>query len=208
MVDPGAVFNGAVVGGSGANTLELASGGSGAISGIGNGSFSNFGTVNVDTGATWTLSGAETAPTVVNNGTISVAGSLDVSTAIDPSSTGLFQLTNSASLDVAAALGTKTQISFATGSDLLIDNTGSFGTGVGTSSYAGPLLEHFGGSEADLKSFGAAGAALNFNSANGLLQLSNGGGQSASLLFQTSSLGTGSFHIASDGASGSLLTYS
>ena len=157
----------------------------------------------------WTLTGANVAPTVVDNGTLNVGGSLDVSTAIDPSSVGIFNLTSSSTLDVAAALGTKTQIAFASGGDLMIDNTGSFGINVGTTAYAGPLLDGFGaGAGIDLTHFAATGATLNFNSTTGLLQITNGTEQSASLSFQTASLGTGSFHIASDGGAGALLTHS
>ena len=57
VVDPGAVFVGRVIGGSGTNTLELASG-TGSIGGVGTGSFNNFQVVAVDTGASWTLNGA------------------------------------------------------------------------------------------------------------------------------------------------------
>ena len=153
------------------------------------------------------MTGTNTIATVLDTGTLSVAGFLDLSASIDPTSSGLFQLTNSASLEVAAALGTNTKISFSTNSDLLIDNTRSFGVNVGTSNYAGPLLEQFGGNKVDLKDFGAAGSVLNFNNTNGLLQIANAGGQAASLRFDTSNLGSGAFHIASDGASGALVTY-
>jgi len=61
VVDPGAVFGGTVSGNTGgSNTLELASGGStGTLSGLGT-SFVNFGTVTVDSGASWKLTGANT----------------------------------------------------------------------------------------------------------------------------------------------------
>jgi len=59
-----------------------------------------------------------------------------------------------------------------------VDNTGSVGLNVGTTDYVGPLLEHF-----------------------------IGGGPVASLLFQTSSLGAGSFHPTADGV-GTLITHS
>jgi hypothetical protein len=54
VVDPGAVFNGKVSGGTPSSaTLELASGGSaGTLSGLGT-SFVNFGSVTVDSGASW-----------------------------------------------------------------------------------------------------------------------------------------------------------
>lgn len=55
IVDPGAVFNGAVVGGSGSNVLELAAGnGAGTLSGF-SAQFTNFGSIAVDAGASWSL---------------------------------------------------------------------------------------------------------------------------------------------------------
>jgi hypothetical protein len=57
IVDPGAVFNGSVTSvASLQNTLDLASGSSAGTLNMG-GSFSGFGTINIDTGATWTLEG-------------------------------------------------------------------------------------------------------------------------------------------------------
>ncbi|SED63550.1 hypothetical protein SAMN05519104_3975 [Rhizobiales bacterium GAS188] len=206
VVDPGAVFVGRVIGGSGTNTLELASG-TGTIGGVGTGSFNNFQVLAVDAGATWTLNGANTAASVLDNGTISIAGSLDVSTALDPSSTGLFQLSSSATLEVAAATGTQTQINFLGSSELIIDNAASFGINVGTSSYAGPQLQHFApGDKIDLKTFSSAGVTLNYNASTGVLQVSNSANQVASLKFQTSSLGGTAFAATSDGATGIFIT--
>jgi hypothetical protein len=80
VVDPGAVFNGAVSGStSGSNTLELASGGTGTLSGLGT-NFVNFETVTVDSGASWNLTGSNAlsaGQTLVDNGTLS--GNLIVS---------------------------------------------------------------------------------------------------------------------------------
>ncbi|MDR3378643.1 MAG: Hint domain-containing protein, partial [Verrucomicrobiae bacterium] len=57
IVDPGAVFNGSVTSvASLQNTLDLASGSSAGTLNMG-GSFSGFDTINIDTGATWTLEG-------------------------------------------------------------------------------------------------------------------------------------------------------
>jgi hypothetical protein len=53
--DPGAVFIGTVSGGAGKNTLELAAG-SGSITGIGS-QFIQFGSINFDTGGTWSAEG-------------------------------------------------------------------------------------------------------------------------------------------------------
>ncbi len=62
IVDPGAVFQGQVQGGQNLNpgtvsVLELASGGAGTLAGIGS-SFVNFGSIQLDPGAAWTLSGS------------------------------------------------------------------------------------------------------------------------------------------------------
>ena len=205
VVDPGAVFVGRVIGGSG--TLELASG-TGSIGGVGTGSFNNFQVVAVDAGANWTLNGANLAPTILDNGTVSITGSLDASTAIDASSTGLFQLGSGAMFEVAAATGAAAQINFQGSSgELIIDNAASFGTHVGTASYAGPQLQHFvPGDKIDLKTFSSAGVTLTYNASTGVLQVSNGASQVASLDFQTSSLGSSAFVAASDGASGTFIT--
>jgi hypothetical protein len=206
VVQPGAVFSGGANGGGG--TLELA-GNSGAIAGIDAGTLNNFQALTVDTGASWTLNGPNSAPTVLDNGTLIIAGSLNVTSAINPSSTGLFQLGSGATLDVSADLGTQTQIDFLAADKLAVDKSASFGINVGTSSYAGPQLQNFAaGDTIDLKDFGFTGAALNYNSSTGVLQLSNTASQAASLSFQAPSLGAGIFHVASDGASGVLITHS
>ena len=207
VIDPGAVFVGKVTGGSGTSTLELASG-TGSIGGVGTGSFNNFQVLAVDAGATWTLNGTNIAPTMLNNGTASIAGSLDVSTAIDASSTGLFQLGSGAALEVAADTDAATQVSFqGSSSELIIDNTASFGTNVGTASYAGPQLENFAPSDKiDLKNFSSAGVTFNYNPLTGVLQVWNSANQAASLDFQTSSLASSSFAAASDGATGIFIT--
>jgi hypothetical protein len=51
------------------------------------------------------------------------------------------------------------------------------------------------------------GASLLYDSSSGLLQLSNGAGQAATLDFQNSTLGAGAFQFAADGSGGMLLTH-
>jgi hypothetical protein len=92
---------------------------------------------------------------------------------------------------------------------LTIDNAAAFGVNVGSTSYAGPQLDDFtSGDTIDLKNFAAAGVTLNYNSTSGVLQVANGSSQVASLKFQTTSLGSGTFHETGDGASGILITHS
>jgi hypothetical protein len=169
-------------------------------------SFTNFQTLSVDAGGTWTLNGGNVA-TIANNGTIDINGSLDVSSAVDPGSSGLFNLTSGATFDVAAAIGSASRMAFLGPSRLVIDNPLSFGSNVGSASYAGPTLQGFGSVDTiDVKQLSATGAVSQYDASKGLLQISNSSQQRASLDFQTSSLGSGTFHIASDGGGGILLT--
>ncbi len=204
------------------NTLELA-GGTGTLSGLttaGAGNvnenghswaFSNFSSIAVDAGGSWTMTGNDAVANLLNNGTVTIAASasLDVTTAINPASSGLFLLTGASTLEVASALGTNTQMSFLGASRLTIDKFGSFGSNVGSTNYAGPQLLGFtAGDTIDLLQFSAANAGLAYNSATGVLQISNGASQLASLDFQNTSLGSGSFHATSDGGSGAFITRS
>jgi hypothetical protein len=209
VVDPGAVFNGKVDAGGSGNTLELAQGPSaGSIGGIGNG-FTGFDTAAVDVGATWTLTGANTAATVLNNGTLAIAagGSLDLTAAADPASAGLFVLNANSLLEVAADVGSGNQMSFLGASEAIIDAASLFGTNVGQSTYTGPLLEDFGsGDSIDLKDVSFAAITLDYTSATGVLQVASSGSGAASLLFQTASLGAGTFHAAADSSGHTLIT--
>ena len=206
IVDPGAVFSGSVKGNGG--VLELTAG-TGSIGSIGSSSFSGFQTLTDDAGGVWTLTGSNTIANVTDNGSLIAAGSLDVSTAVSSTSTGQFDLQAGGSLEVAADSAANSQVDFLGSSQLTIDNAALFGTGVGGSSYAGPLLENFGaGDTVDLHSFTAAAAALLYNPANGLLQVTNGSSQVATLDFQNSTLGSGSFSVASDGSGGIKIAHS
>ena len=205
-VDPGAMFNGAVNGNGG--VLELTAG-SGSIGLIGSSAFSGFETLSDDGSALWTLTGANTIADVTDNGGLTIAGSLDVSAAVGAASTGQFDLQTGSSLEVAADTAAHSQVDFLGASQLTIDNAALFGTGVGGSSYAGPLLENFAaGDTIDLHGFMTAAAALLYNPANGLLQITNGASQLATVDFQNSTLGTGSFSFASDGNGGTLIKHS
>jgi hypothetical protein len=220
VVEPNAVFLGAVGGGSAANsTLELA-GGAGTLSNLSGSAgtvaeggnawqFYQFGALAVDAGGTWTASGVNSTAVLANDGQIVIAGSLDVSTALASGSTGLFQIDTGATLEVASAPGTAAKMNFLAGSDLIVDSAASFGVNVGTPSYAGPQLQNFiAGATVDLKNFSIVGATTVYDATSGILQITNGASQAASLSFQTSSLGGGSFQSVADGAGGILITRS
>jgi P pilus assembly chaperone PapD len=215
-------FKGNVVGSTktgSTNTLELA-GGTGTISGLSSGagtvaangstwSFKNFTSLSEDAGGNWTLSGKNSIATIQNSGTLSIAnsGSLTVTTAVDPASAGVFDLGSNSLLEIAANTGSGDQIAFLSASKIIIDKASSFGSNVGTANYTGPLIEAFGaGDSIDLKDVAFAGVGLNYTSSSGLLQVSSNGTGVASLLFQTSSLGSGTFHTANDGSAHTLIT--
>jgi hypothetical protein len=183
IVDPGAQFIGKVTANStAANTIELVSG-TGSIGGLGGvgSAFTNFQTLAVDAGASWTLTGANTTSSVLDAG----------------------------SLDLAGTLNNSATITFQGTSQLLIDNAASFGSSVGAPSYTGPQLQHFvGGDKIDLKNIFSANVNLNYNATTGLLQITNGASQVATLDFQNSSLGSGTFQAMSDGGLGTLITLS
>jgi hypothetical protein len=209
IVDPGAVFVGVADATQATDsTLELARG-TGAISGIGTTEFLGFNTLAVDNHADWTLSGANTIATVLDKGLLQVSdGAFDISTAIDPDSTGTFEIAAGATLDVAAALGADTTMMFTAGSEVVIGDFAQFGENIGTRQYQGSLLTGFGGSTIDLDGFSMTDLQSSFSKHSGLLQLSNGDSQMATLDFQTSTLGAGTFHFASDGNNGVLITHS
>jgi hypothetical protein len=79
---------------------------------------------------------------------------------------------------------------------------------MGTTAYAGPLLQGFGaGATVDLRDITAVGATMTYTAATGVLQIANGT-QHASLHFDIASLGSGSFHLGNDGTGHVLLTRS
>jgi hypothetical protein len=145
---------------------------------------------------------------VLNDGKLEVAGGLNVSTAVDPGSTGVFKLDAGSNLEVASAIGTDSKVSFDGGSELVVGDFRLFGRNVGTDDYAGPLLKEFDSSTIDLKDFSIDGLHSSFSKSTGLLQLDNSASQMATLDFQNSGLGKGAFNFTSDGSNGVLITHS
>ena len=109
-------------------------------------------------------------------------------------------------------MGTGLQIQFmgsAPTNKLIIDSAASFGTQIGTTSYAGPMLENFvAGNVIDFKNIASAGLSFAYSATTGDLQISAAAGAVATLAFQNSTLGAGTFHLATDNAGGTLITHS
>ncbi len=115
VVNAGGVFTGNVIGGTASNTLELATGvGTGTLSGLGT-SFTNFGTISVDSGANWLMSGTNTVAAGV---TLTATGTL----AFDGT------LTNAGTIIGSSG----TAVNFGAGDDLLILKSGFAFTGLVT----------------------------------------------------------------------------
>jgi hypothetical protein len=195
---------------TGSGTLTV---GSGAINL--SGSAVTIASASVNAGGSLTVSGADSIANLTDNGTITVASgsSLDVSSTLNPASSGIFQLTTKGSLEIAAILGAGAKIQFlgtSQANKLIIDSAANFGTRIGTASYAGPLLESFtAGDIIDLKGIASAGLGLAYSAASGDLQITGSSGSPlATLAFQNSTLGAGTFHTASDGLGGTLITHS
>jgi len=77
ILETGSTLIGRVIGGTGSNVLELASG-TGSVYGIGR-NISNFGSIAVDAGGSWTLTGANTIAsgvTLTDHGALTVTSSL------------------------------------------------------------------------------------------------------------------------------------
>ena len=154
ILEPGFVINGSVVGGTAANdvtTLELGAGTSGAFNAVTgdsgtltNGfSFSDIQAIAIDAGATWSFTGADAIATLQASGTVIVASSLDVTSALDPTGGGTLQVAASATLEVASAVGAGNTISLGAGAKLVIDTAADFGTGQGTAGYSGDVIAGF-----------------------------------------------------------------
>ena len=103
ILDPGAVLNGRVQGGSGSNTLEVAQGDgtTGTLSGFAT-SFTGFGTITIDVGATWQFDSTDTIGSSVlltDPGTLGNAGLIDTTVTV----AGGGSLDNTATIDAGSA---------------------------------------------------------------------------------------------------------
>jgi plastocyanin len=162
---------------------------------------------------TFTIKDSDTAGASATNSTTSVIATAAAAAGADPASTGIFNLTTKGALEIASILGTDTQMEFlgtTPANKKTIDSAANLDLHVGTTSYAGPLLEDFrAGDVIDLKGIASTGLKLGYAAATGLLQtVPSVGAAIATLKFQNSTLGGGIFHAAIDYAGGPMLTHS
>ncbi len=178
------------------------------------GSLNGGGAIQAVGGSTLILDGtANSVATAFGGGTIVIGAgdTLDVTGSINPASSALFILNTASLLEIKADTSTAGSVRFlgSAGSKLVVDNVAQFGSNVGLGTYKGPLLENFIAADAiDLKNLVFAAATIDgYAAGTGLLQL-HSGATKATMLFQNSSLGSGSFHLAADSGTGTLLTHS
>jgi hypothetical protein len=188
VVDPGAAFVGSVLGGSGANTLELAAGTSaGTLSGLGS-SFVGFTDITEDAGASWSLtdSNSLSAGASIDIGagsTLAVSGSLG--------GAGTIGIEANAVLSALGTLGVTGGISFLGDGTVDIGSLGNF---------SAPIIDFDATDVIDLLGSVVTGDSFVGNT----LTLSGAGGTLGSLTFQGNYTGH-TFGFQSDGHGGSII---
>jgi hypothetical protein len=139
IIDPGAVFVGAVEGGLVDNTLDLAMGAkAGVLRGLGS-QYADFQTINIEAGASWTLTGITDVAigdtvtdhgvlaftgTVINDGTIRATDAAGIG--VDFVGAGAETLVNAGRISGGAA---GEAVKFGSGNDLLILDPGALFVG-------------------------------------------------------------------------------
>jgi len=190
IVDPGAVFTGAVSGAGAHSTLELAKGASaGAITGLGT-AFTGFAAINLDTGASWTASGTNS---VVSSTAVTVKGALNVTgtttLAGNVSGAGSISIASHAVLSVGGALGVAKLSFLAGGSETAV---------LGKPTSVSATIAGFAATDKiDVANFVVSGHTFSGTT----LTLDHTGGSAAHLHFSSSYTGH-HFAFASDGHGG------
>jgi collagen type I/II/III/V/XI/XXIV/XXVII alpha len=193
ILDPGASFSGAVVADAAfSNLLELATGDglgttAGTLSGLGS-SFTNFGRVIIDTGASWDLTGTNTlatGTTLTNKGTLTLfnaafadAGTVvnDGAIVLDPSTMTVVGLTGAGSVTIEAGGMLEVQGTITRGETLAFGGSGAYLHLDGPGSIAGSVTDFGFGETIDLKgvdpiSVSYAGGRLKFSGGSFALSL-------------------------------------
>jgi hypothetical protein len=206
IIDPGAIFRGAVNGGGGSNTIELAAGKVvGVLSGLGRVNFANFQTVVEDAKADWHLTGTNqlgAGTSLTNAGTLAVSGTTSLAGSV--TGTGTIVIDAGAAIVSAGILAATQSLEFyATTGALKIQNVAGFKAGV----------EGFGaGDHLDIANPNFAynatetfGFVENAAGTKGVLTIVDGTHQMSLTLF--GQYVAGDFRLQSDGAGGTLVTF-
>ena len=196
VLDPGYRLGGVVSGSTGAgasNTLELAvgNGGAGTVSGLGS-EFRNFGTVTVDTGATWILLGSNT---IVSGSTLAIGGVLfdegTLNVAANTSVTGVLGVGGGGTVEFQGSVGNGATISFGAGGTLQIDDLATAPSGAQTQQFNAPIAGLIDGDKLRIKTSGLgnfsgidAATPGTFNGSTTPLVLTSAGNVVATLTLQ------------------------
>ena len=201
VLDPGAVFTGGVDGGTGSNTLELAGGRVGTVSGIGT-SFTKFQTIAVDAGASWIAGKLNASGDVSVDGVLSLRGACAVDGAV--SGGGTIDIAAVSALTTESTVASTEKIAFAANTGTLtIQDTAGFEAGIG-GLVAGDKIDltsaAFAFSPSETLAF-----TENAGSTGGTLTVKDGANTLNLLLF--GQFVASGFHLASDGHGGSAISY-
>ncbi len=193
IIDPGAKFVGIVEGGLvGTDAIELAGTTAGTFNGLGT-NFINFGTVQIDPGARWSLTGNNT---IASGGIFAVAGSLGITGSVT-NDASFFIVGGTIGLASFADVGSGSTFTFAPLP--LADPTLILGGAGGGTSVTTTIHQFTGGDTIDLPALSFHADATAIVSGNTLVAVSNG----ATVDLAVSGLTDGqSFATAHDGDGG------
>jgi hypothetical protein len=184
-------------------TLELASGTSGTLSGLANGAgtvtdtagtfdFSEFGTIVVDAGASWTISNPGNFPTVTDAGTLTIASGATV---------GLLQVLAGGTVTLQGAATSAETVQLVASA---VSKVALGAPSLATPSAFGAVIDTF-GINGTIDLLNVPDTAITFKYAGTTLDvLSNGG--TVAVLDVPGPFTSGSFTPSSDGAAGTFIT--
>ena len=211
VIDPGAVFNGIVAGSASAsNTIELASGSStGTLSGLGT-SFTNFGSVTVDSGASWGLTGSNTlaaGSTLTNAGTLMLSGATlsdagglvnNGKVVLDPSTFNVASLTGTGAVTIDAGSTLAVQGTIGSGQDIVFGGTGGVFDINAPSQFGGTISGFVAGDTIDLTSTKDNGGHADMDYSTNVLTVTDNGNTYTLQFDQSESFAGDYFHLTPD----------
>ncbi len=211
VIDPGAVFNGLVAGSASAsNTIELASGSSnGTLSGLGT-NFTNFGSVTVDSGASWDLTGSNTlaaGSTLTNAGTLTLSGATlsdagglvnNGKVVLDPSTFNVASLTGTGTVTIDAGSTLAVQGAISSGQDIVFGGTGGVFDITAPSQFGGTITSFVAGDTIDLTSTKDNGGHADMDYSTNVLTVTDNGNTYTLQFDQSENFAGDYFHLTPD----------